>query len=416
MKNLALLFTLLFFGWSASASSTDNYSSFPFNNYGESFIFVEGGVEFAVYRNGEFDFYYDPQFSRNSFQISAPRGNNSYNSGFNYDPYVQYDDYGAVIQIENVPVYYDYYGRIIQAGNIFIDYNRHGNISRLGGMRIKYNSFHRPVHYSGYINAYNTRYVYQPWHKYYARPHNSYRVVYYQPYRAYYEPMRVNYVQYNTYYNSNTYHPKNKNDYYRPSNNNVAYNNGRRTPQMRTIQSPSVRSSASEGRRSNDTSTRSSREVDRNELVKRNSSSRVTSRKEISNLERHEDAVRSNRDVSSNVNQTVRSNNEGRIINRDTRSSNYRTNADTSRQQETRSVSRIPQSRKISTEVTRTSSTKRTVTPQRGQSSNNSSRTVTTKQSQNNNRNDSLRDNNENSRSGRSSSSRGDTRSSVMKR
>jgi len=194
MKNIAVLFTLLFVGWSASASSTDNSSTYPFNNYGESFIFVEGGVEFAIYPNGEFDFYYDSQYSRNSAYISAPNGNVSYNSGYNYDPYVQYDDYGAVIQIENVPVYYDFYGRIIQAGNIFIDYNRHGNISRLGGLRIQYNSFQRPVHYSGYINAYNSRYVYQPWHKYYTRPHNSYRVVYYEPYRAYYEPIRVNYV------------------------------------------------------------------------------------------------------------------------------------------------------------------------------------------------------------------------------
>jgi len=411
MKNIAVLFTLLFVGWSASASSTDNSSTYPFNNYGESFIFVEGGVEFAIYPNGEFDFYYDSQYSRNSAYISAPNGNVSYNSGYNYDPYVQYDDYGAVIQIENVPVYYDFYGRIIQAGNIFIDYNRHGNISRLGGLRIQYNSFQRPVHYSGYINAYNSRYVYQPWHKYYTRPHNSYRVVYYEPYRAYYEPIRVNYVQYNTYYNSNTYHPKKKNDYYRPGHSNVAYNNGRRTSEIRSISS-SGRSSASEGRNNNTLSARSNRDVSRNVLMERSSNPRDISRKEISNNERHEAAVRSNRNSTGVATETTRSSSVGRIISRDSRSTSARSNNDTSRQQETRTVSRIPQNNGNNASTARTSSPTRTVTAQRGRATNSSSRTATSTQTQNNNRNESVKEvkNTENSRSGRSSSSRDDSR------
>ena len=416
MKKLALLFTLLFAGWSASAGYTENSSSFPFKNYGESFIFVEGGVEFAVYPNGEFDFYYDPQFSRNSVQISAPTSNISYNSGYNYDPYVQYDDYGAVIQIENVPVYYDYYGRIIQAGNIYMNYNRHGNISRLGGMRIQYNSFQRPVHYSGYINAYNSRYVYQPWHKYYARPHNSYRVVYYEPYRAYYEPVRVNYVQYNNYYNSNSYHSKNKNDYYRPSNNNVAYNNGRRTSEIRTL--TSGRSSNDEGRSSNNSSARSNRDVSQNKLMERSSNPRTISRKEISNNERHAAAVRSSRNSSGVATATQRSTTEGSVISRDSRNSNARINTATTRQQESRTVRGVPQSRSSNTEARRVSTPTRTVISQRGRATNSSSQNTAAQRSQSNNRNDSVRENNntENSRAGRSSSSRENTRTSVRKR
>lgn len=413
MKYLALSFAMLFFGWSVSASSNNNSAISglsPFNNYGEAFIFVEGGVEFAIYRNGEFDFYYDPQFSRNSQQLSIPNGNISYNSGYNYDPYVQYDDYGAVIQIENVPVFYDYYGRIIQAGNIFIDYNRYGNISRVGGLRVKYNSFHQPFHYSGYINSYNSRYVYQPWHKYYSRPHSSYRVVYYEPYRAYYEPIRMNYVEYNTFYSSSNYNQKSKNDYYRPgrSNMNVAYNNGRRTSEKRDIASATTRTSENIGRRTN---TSSSREVSTNDrgasnktvLMGRSSTVNNNSAKEISNNERHAAAVR------SNTNATGVSTPSSSVIGR---SAVSRDNDATVRSN-TSSAGRSSENIRMTNVPVKIESVSRgrtqTQTP---------SRTETVQRSQSNSRSENVRTNTNtsNSRAGRSSSSRDDSSSSVRKR
>ncbi len=203
MKKITYILALFLVGLNVSAKTTTDIPR-PFN-YGESFIFVERGVEFAVYPNGEFDFYYNPQFARTSIRnIPNPGHNISYNSGYNYDTFVQYDDYGAVIQIENVPVYYDYYGRISRAGNVDIAYNSHGNVARVGDMLVYYNAFDRPVRYAGFINSYNSRYIHRPWHKYYMRPYQNYRVVYYQPYRAYYEPSRLDYVtyvnNYNTYY------------------------------------------------------------------------------------------------------------------------------------------------------------------------------------------------------------------------
>ena len=162
MKNIAFLISFLFIGISASAASE---ATAP-RAYNDAFIFVENGVEFAVYPNGEFDFYYNPEFRRtNVVNISTPNMNISYNSGHNYDAYVQYDDYGAVIQIESVPVFYDYYGRIIRAGDVFIDYNRRGRIARVGGLHIHYNRFNRITNYTGFINHYNNTYVYRPWHQ-----------------------------------------------------------------------------------------------------------------------------------------------------------------------------------------------------------------------------------------------------------
>ena len=72
MKNIAILFSFLFIGISAKATS----EAMPRNAYNNAFIFVENGVEFAVYPNGEFDFYYNPEFRRTSIvNISTPNMN-----------------------------------------------------------------------------------------------------------------------------------------------------------------------------------------------------------------------------------------------------------------------------------------------------------------------------------------------------
>jgi len=298
MKNLTYIVALFFIGWSASANSDKTINFFPYN-YGEAFIFVEGDVEFAVYTNGEFDFYYNPQFAGHSGNyISSPRENISYNAGYNYDLYVQYDDYGAVIQIEDVPVYYDYYGRIIQAGNVYINYNSHGNIVRVGNMHVRYNRFNQPIRYIGSINQYNSHYVYQPWHQYYMRPYQDYRVVYYQPYRAYYEPSRINYIQYSNYYQDNNNYI-NKNNFYRPGQQVVAYNQGRRTTSERDLEttlrsSQNVTRNTSSSVKVENTAIRSNTAVTRR-TENSSGSNRVSSEKEISNIENHRAAVNAQR-------------------------------------------------------------------------------------------------------------------------
>ncbi|GAA4324305.1 hypothetical protein [Christiangramia aestuarii] len=236
MRNLAFIFTVLLFGWSVSASVNSRPATNNYYSYNDSFIFVEGGVEFAVYPNGEFDFYFNPDFRRgNSVHISTPNVNISYNSGYDYDPFIQYDDYGAVIQIESVPIYYDYYGRIVQAGNVFMDYNHFGRLARVGNLRVHYNRHHHIPHYSGYINHYNRQYVYRPWHDYYRRPQVNVSIVFGRPYRAYYEPHRVSYEKHVTVYNN--YYVKNKRhrNFYRPSQKVRSYKHGRKTPHRREI-------------------------------------------------------------------------------------------------------------------------------------------------------------------------------------
>lgn len=237
MKNLAFILTFLFTGWSVSAS-VNSTTATNYNNYNDSFIFIEEGVEFAVYPNGEFDFYFNPDFRRrNVTHISSPNVNISYNSGYNYNPYVQYDDYGAVIQIENVPVYYDYYGRIIQAGNVLLRYNNFGRLAQVGNLHIHYNRHHHFTHYSGFINHYNRQYIYRPWHSYYRRPHTNVSIVFNRPYRAYYQPHRISYNKYVTVYNNYYIENNGKRNFYRPSDRIRSYNYGTKTTSRRDLSS-----------------------------------------------------------------------------------------------------------------------------------------------------------------------------------
>ena len=172
MKNFVLFFTgLIFASFTINASETTAESSFNYSyRYGKSFIFNEGGVEFSVYPDGQFDFFLNPRGGGVSVNINRPGVNISFNSGYDYDPYVQYDDYGAVVQIEDIPIFYDYYGRIIQAGDVYINYNRFNRVSRIGGLYIHYNNYGNFLNCSGFINSFNRYYVYQPFHAYFTIP------------------------------------------------------------------------------------------------------------------------------------------------------------------------------------------------------------------------------------------------------
>jgi len=225
MKKIYLLLTMMLVGISSNASP-EAQGNFDRRAYEEAFIFVERGVEFAVFPDGQFDFFFHPQAN---FQRVSPHINYSYNSGYNYGPFVQYDDYGAVIQIENVPVYYDYYGRIVQAGRVQIRYNAFGMVNRVGNLFVHYDPYHRYSHTSGFINNRNVNYVYRPWHDYYMRPTN-FSVVYNQPYRLHYEPYRMKYNSYKKYYYNNHFDMNSfQKSYYKPGDRVTSYHRGRRT-------------------------------------------------------------------------------------------------------------------------------------------------------------------------------------------
>lgn len=198
MKHFVFLIVVLMLGVgnSRAKASENKVGSATLYGYSSSFIFAENGITFAVYPDGEFDFYID---NRVHAGVRIGAANITFNSGFNYSPYVQYDDYGAVIQVQHVPVYYDYYGRVNRIGGIQV-YYRNGLVYRLGGMRVFYNPMGFYDYHIGYINPFNRVYVYRPFHRYFVRPAYGHCMVYADPYRRYYHPVR--YTYYRPYHNN----------------------------------------------------------------------------------------------------------------------------------------------------------------------------------------------------------------------
>ena len=180
------------------AETTGDFRTYYNANYGKSFIFVENGITFSVYPDGEFDFYINDRVNVGA-NVSFGNSSLTFNSGFNYNPFVQYDDYGAVIQVENIPIYYDFYGRVSQIGDVNIWY-RNGRLRRIGGMRVFYNDLGYFNYCTGYINVYNRFYVYRPFHRFFVRPAIGYCQVFTTPYRRYYYPVR--YTYYRPYYHN----------------------------------------------------------------------------------------------------------------------------------------------------------------------------------------------------------------------
>lgn len=206
-KFIFLLAGLFLTGFTVNAGTISTNANAPstfYGGYGNSFIFVEDGIEFSVFRDGQFDFNILRGNSRLGVSLNSPNVSISFNSGYDYDAYVQYDEFGAVIQIENTPVFYDYYGRVNQIGNIQIHYNNFGYINRVGGLYVHYNRSNTFSHFTGFINIYNRAYVYRPWHRFYSIPAYDYCVVYNRPYRQFYAPVR--YVYNRPFYNN--YRPR----------------------------------------------------------------------------------------------------------------------------------------------------------------------------------------------------------------
>jgi len=200
MKNIRLLFTAMLLGFivNAKASNTDIHF---FKDYGNSIIFIENGIEFSIFRDGQFDFNilrHNPYL--NQCSVSS---NISFNLGYDYRPYLQYDNYGAVVQIENTPVHYDYYGRISRVGCINIGYNNLGYISRVGNLGLFYNRYNQFSHCSGNISLSYTRYSPRPWHRFYRVPNRNSCIVRNRPYRRFYNPIRNTYKRnYNRLYHT----------------------------------------------------------------------------------------------------------------------------------------------------------------------------------------------------------------------
>lgn len=262
MKKLMILFSILFIGFSTQAKFIENIHLLQQEYNGSSYIFRVDNVAFSVFPNGEFDFAYLGAQQGNQFNIKTSHANISFNAGYNYDAYVQYDTYGAIIQVENVPIYYDNFGRITQAGNVNIQY-RNRQLTRIGGLHIFYNGKGNFSHYTGVINQYNRQYVYHPWHQYFTKPSHTRTIVYNRPYRKNYHPGRYSYQNYRKRYKKGKYrsYSNNRRSFKRPGN-KVHHKN-------RRVSSKRRKKKATNNKRSQERNTSSRRTVSKSKKNRR---------------------------------------------------------------------------------------------------------------------------------------------------
>jgi hypothetical protein len=218
MKNITLLVTgLLFAGSLASATETKVASVVAYHTpvdyrNAEPVIFMERGIEFMVFPNGEMDFNTQPSTGGSSYYRRAPEGrrNETYGAtSANGGVRVEHDYNGKVRRVGNVYINYDYEGRIKRIGSVYMSYNRFA-LTQIGMLSLVYDRNGRIVDTRGYVNAASCGYEYDPCGN-------------------------INYNQYDAgYYNNNGNYPNNNNgynnaggtssNYYRKASNNTPNN------------------------------------------------------------------------------------------------------------------------------------------------------------------------------------------------
>jgi hypothetical protein len=135
--------------------------------HAEPIVFVERGIEFYVFPNGEFDFN-----TVRTATPNRPRGNSfnstfgapnvhSYNSHRNNGVRIEHDHFGRVRKIGNVFINYDAFGRIKRAGSVYMRYNSFA-LTQVGNLRIVYNRRGQIISVYGTVNGFNHGYVYNP--------------------------------------------------------------------------------------------------------------------------------------------------------------------------------------------------------------------------------------------------------------
>lgn len=112
----------------ANNSVTPTINNEIYNRYDEAISFVEKGILFRVYLDGDFDF--DRRRFRNRRGINRIR--------------IERDFRGRIRRVGNVFINYNIRGDVRRVGNIFMRYNRRGFLTRVGNLKIYYNRWGDP--------------------------------------------------------------------------------------------------------------------------------------------------------------------------------------------------------------------------------------------------------------------------------
>ena len=146
MKKITLLVASIFLMGGIVANAADrNDRRYPvdFRN-ADPIVFVERGVEFFIFPDGQFDFNTRPSngemyYKQNrSNAVNKTYGKHANVQYRNYGVKVEHDNRGRVRQVGNVFINYDSRDRIKRVGSVYMTYNRYA-LERVGGLEIIYN-------------------------------------------------------------------------------------------------------------------------------------------------------------------------------------------------------------------------------------------------------------------------------------
>ena len=161
MKNYTLLATAaIMFVFSSRAASDFKIFETPnlisnFND-AEPISFLERGIVFYVFPDGQFDFSTQP--SQGDYFFRSGRRGSNINRGPAANNFggvrIQRDNFGNIRRVGNVFINYDFNNRISRIGSVFMQYNRFA-LSQVGGLRIIYNRFGQIVDFVGSVNGEN---------------------------------------------------------------------------------------------------------------------------------------------------------------------------------------------------------------------------------------------------------------------
>jgi hypothetical protein len=145
MKNFTLLVaSVLLLGNLANAENTRTTfkSNADYSDYNEPISFMERGIEFFVFPNGDFDFNTRSDDSQGNYQFkTAGRRSTEVNRGnrpVNYGVLIEQDSFGRVRRVGNTFINYDYSDRVTRIGTVYLQYNRFA-LDQIGNMRLIYN-------------------------------------------------------------------------------------------------------------------------------------------------------------------------------------------------------------------------------------------------------------------------------------
>ncbi|MEN9336789.1 MAG: hypothetical protein RLZZ500_1776 [Bacteroidota bacterium] len=180
MKTITLLASMVLMSGTALAMApTSNPFTETHNNrfsFEEPITFMERGIEFFVFPNGDFDFNTRPDDVAGSYYFRKANTKETARGArpVNYGVLIEFDSFGRVRRVGNTFINYDSRDRVNRIGSVFMNYNRFA-LTQIGGLRIIYNRFGEIVDMVGSVkrNGFTNNYYGNNHNTYYGENYNT---------------------------------------------------------------------------------------------------------------------------------------------------------------------------------------------------------------------------------------------------